>query len=53
MRGPTKIPLVKGTAHRNLKPFGTKIKVYTCTNCVLGCLKKKKRNKKKMEKSGF
>ena len=41
----TKIPLVKGTAHRN---FGTKIKVNTCTNFVLGHLKKKM-----MEKSRF
>ena len=32
--GPTKITLVKGTAHGNLKPFGTKIKVNTYTNCV-------------------
>ena len=44
---PTKIPLVKGTAHENKKPFGTKIKVNTCTNFMLGRLKKK------MEKSGF
>ena len=43
----TKIPLVKGTAHENKKPFGAKIKVTTCTNFVLGRLKKK------MEKSGF
>ena len=41
-----KIPLVKGTVHGNKKPFGTKIKVNTCTNFVLGRLKK-------MEKSGF
>ena len=35
-RDPTKLQLVKGTAHRNNKPFGTKIKVNTCTNfCVL------------------
>ena len=38
-RGSTKIPLLKGTAHRNKKPFGTKIKVNTCTNFVLGRLK--------------
>ena len=49
-RGPTKIPFVKGISHGNKKPFGTKIKVNTCTNFVLGRLKKKK---KKMEKSGF
>ena len=36
--GPT--TLVKGTtAHGNKKLFGTKIKVNTCTNFVLGCLK--------------
>ena len=28
--GPTKIPVVKGTAHGNLKLFGTKIKVSIC-----------------------
>ena len=38
-RGPTKIPLVKGTAHGNKKPFGTKIKVNTCTYFVLDRLK--------------
>ena len=31
----------------NLKPFGTKVKVDTCTNFMLGRLKVK------MEKSGF
>ena len=50
--GSTKILLAKGTAHGNMKPCGTKIKVNTCTNCVLGGLKKKKK-KKKMKKSGF
>ena len=49
-RGPTKIPLVKGTAHGNNKSFGTKIKVNTCTNFVLGHLKKKR---KKMGEIGF
>ena len=40
-RGPTKIPFVKGISHWNKKPFDTKIKVNTCTNFVLGRLKKK------------
>ena len=31
--GPTKIPLVKGTAHGNKKPFGTKIKVLALILC--------------------
>ena len=31
---------MKGTAHRNKKPFGTKIKVNTCTNFVLGHFEK-------------
>ena len=39
--------MVKGTVHGNKKPFGTKIKVNTRTNFVLGRLKKM------MEKSGF
>ena len=39
--------MAKDTAHENLKPFGTKIKVNTCTNFVLGRLKKK------IEKSQF
>lgn len=37
--GPTKTPLAKGTAHGNLKPFDTKIKINNCTNFVLGRLK--------------
>ena len=37
--GPTKIPLANGTAHGNLKPFGTKVKVNTSTNFVLSRLK--------------
>ena len=41
---------MKGTAHWNLKPFDTKIKVNTCANFVLARLKKKK---KMMEKLGF
>ena len=43
---------MKGTAHENLKPFGTKIKVSTCTNFVLGRLKKKMMMMM-MEKLGF
>ena len=41
------IPLVKGTAHGNKKPFGIKIKVNTYTNFVLSRLKKMKKKKKK------
>ena len=52
--GPTKILLVKGTAHRNKKPFGTKIMINTIPIlCYIGHLKKKKKKKRKMEKSVF
>ena len=44
--------LVKGTAHRNNKPFGTKIKVNTCTNFVLGHLKKKKKKRRRRRRKG-
>ena len=43
---PTKILLAKGTAHGNLKPFGTKIKVNTFTKCVLGLLKNYRRRRR-------
>ena len=52
-KGPTKIPLVKGTAHENKKHFNTKLRVNTCRNFLLGRLFEEELEEKEDGERGF
>ena len=52
-KGPTKIPLGKGTPHGNMKLFHAKMKVNTCTVCEIGSFTDEEEEEEDDEKLGF